>query len=296
MKTTREESKLADGVSEQRKSEQSSQMGGDWDARASRNPMHWTVLCDRPWTSPEFFESGRKEARALTEPVFARFSFDPAGKRMLEIGVGVGRLLPGWVGLFGEVWGVDVSEAMIREGTQSHNLPKVRWVQNNGYDLAGLPDDYFDFVFSYMVFQHLPEKWIAASYLAETLRVLKPGGVFQLQFKTGSRPAKERVSQLLPQPLRRPAVMAYNLLTLRPRRISRVLPPGAGTTWAGTTFSPEEIERECSRLGFAEVGTPADESHPPGTRFWALGRKPGVSVEPERLSPMQPSAEGGPRE
>jgi hypothetical protein len=43
------------------------------------------------------------------------------------------------------------------------------------------PDRHFDFVYSYAVFQHIPSGDVVFSYLRETIRVLKPGGVARLQ-------------------------------------------------------------------------------------------------------------------
>jgi len=150
-------------------------MKQDWDTRASHNAMYWTCLGDKPWTLPEFFEWGRTQVHDLTGPIFERMHLNPTGKRMLEIGCGTGRLIPGFIELFAEVWGVDVSAEMIKQANELHISPNVNLIQNNGYDLADIPDDHFDFVFSYLVFQHLPQKWLAFSYLAEIYRVLRPG-------------------------------------------------------------------------------------------------------------------------
>jgi len=40
---------------------------------------------------------------------------------------------------------------------------------------------FFDFVFSFITFQHIPAKWIVYSYISEIGRVLKPGGLFKFQ-------------------------------------------------------------------------------------------------------------------
>jgi SAM-dependent methyltransferase len=43
------------------------------------------------------------------------------------------------------------------------------------------PDRHFDFVYSYAVFQHIPSAEVVFSYMRETVRVLRPGGVARLQ-------------------------------------------------------------------------------------------------------------------
>ena len=43
------------------------------------------------------------------------------------------------------------------------------------------PDDKFDFVYSYAVFQHIPSREVVFRYLREARRVLKPGGILRCQ-------------------------------------------------------------------------------------------------------------------
>jgi hypothetical protein len=43
------------------------------------------------------------------------------------------------------------------------------------------PDDKFDFVYSYAVFQHIPSRDIVFGYLRDAFRVLKPGGIVRCQ-------------------------------------------------------------------------------------------------------------------
>ena len=44
------------------------------------------------------------------------------------------------------------------------------------------PDESFDFVYSYAVFQHIPSREVVFGYLPEARRVLKPGGILRCQF------------------------------------------------------------------------------------------------------------------
>ena len=53
---------------------------------------------------------------------------------------------------------------------------------SDGIDLALFASEYFDFVYSYAVFQHIPSRHVVLNYLQETRRVLKPGGIARLQF------------------------------------------------------------------------------------------------------------------
>ena len=259
------------------KAQQVSKMKLDWEMRAREDASHFIYTRLQPWTLSEFFEHGKQQAHTLTRHSFKELAFHPMGKRMLEIGCGIGRLFPGFVEMFAEVWGVDVSEEMINQGAKLEISPKVRFIQNNGYDLAAIPDNHFDFVFSYITFQHLPEKWMVFSYLAETYRVLRPGGAFQLHFRTKKIDLRDYALWHLPRRLRRPALVLCRLLLLYPVRhlpLQSGRIPGGHASWVGTGFSPTEIKGELVRLGFVKLKTLADDSHPEGTSFWTIGRKP----------------------
>jgi SAM-dependent methyltransferase len=54
----------------------------------------------------------------------------------------------------------------------------------NGVDLSAYPDASFDFVFSYIVFQHIPDVNVTLKYIREAGRVLRPGGSFYFQVNT----------------------------------------------------------------------------------------------------------------
>jgi hypothetical protein len=64
----------------------------------------------------------------------------------------------------------------------------------SGADLAIFANEYFDFVYSYIVFQHIPERAIVLNYLREAQRVLKPGGVLYCQL-AGTPPCAELVKE-----------------------------------------------------------------------------------------------------
>jgi SAM-dependent methyltransferase len=87
--------------------------------------------------------------------------------------------------VFGEVHATDVSGEMIaRARERLAHLPNVVLYETNGVDLQALPSDYFDLVFSFYVFQHVPTAAVIRTNLDEALRTLKPGGV--LRFQTSS--------------------------------------------------------------------------------------------------------------
>jgi len=277
--------KKSRGSEDKRKTEQVLQMKKDWDARAARDaiyftaPCHFTATYQQPCMAANYFRYGRMQAYILTHDSFRELAFEPTGKRILEIGCGIGRLLPGFSEIFNEVWGVDVSEEMISRGAKLQVSSNIRLMQNNGYDLAGIPGQYFDFVFSYNALQHVPQEWMVFNYLEEVYRVIRSGGAFQLHFRTNKKSFRSYAYWLLPYPLRKPAQILFRLMLLYPLRhlplhIRAPGISGGSASWVGTGFSPIQIEAELTRLGFIRVRTLSDKGYPEGTKFWAIGKKP----------------------
>jgi hypothetical protein len=64
----------------------------------------------------------------------------------------------------------------------------------SGADLAMFAADYFDFVYSYIVFQHIPDREVVLNYLREGQRVLKDGGVLCCQIR-GTAPLSSELSR-----------------------------------------------------------------------------------------------------
>ena len=157
------------------------EMREDWNRRAEKDFRYYTAYSR---TEQEFEESGRVHVDDFVTKDLELISGgkEPKKMRTLEIGCGAGRMT-GYLGeLFGEVHGVDISDEMIRKGKNSLKwMSNVHLYQNNGVDLSMFPDNYFDFAFSYIVFQHIPEKEVIISYIKEAYRVLKPNSLFKFQ-------------------------------------------------------------------------------------------------------------------
>ncbi len=105
-------------------------------------------------------------------------------ERALEIGCGLGRDTVHLAQHFEHVEGVDVSPTMVGHAQALDPPDNVTFSALSGRDLKPLADDTFTYAFSHLVFQHIAETDVIAGYLAEISRVLKPGGVAQLQFDT----------------------------------------------------------------------------------------------------------------
>lgn len=159
-------------------------MQRDWDDRARENARFYVNTERRDWTDEDFFRSGERTVaeEIRTDMINICQGKEPARMRVLEIGCGAGRVTRALAGLFGEVYGVDISGEMIgRAQAALVDRPNVRLFQNNGKDLSVLGDVSFDFAFSSIVFQHIPSRDIIENYVREVHRLLRPGALFKFQ-------------------------------------------------------------------------------------------------------------------
>jgi len=192
-------------------------MRRDWDRRAKENARHYVATLQEQWTDDEFFESGATWVRYHIESGLADICMGrPASEmRILEIGCGAGRMTLPLSKIFGEVNAVDISPEMIARAQEAlRDRKNVHLQVNSGADLSLFPDEHFDFVFSAIVFQHIPSAAIIENYIKESWRVLRPGSVFKFQVQ--GLPIDE--SDL--------------------------------NTWVGVGFSPEQMSDIAQRCGF----------------------------------------------
>jgi SAM-dependent methyltransferase len=158
-------------------------MRRDWDQRARKDAYFYIASWRKDWDESSFFESGEADYQKLVAPVLERVQFLPQGKTMLELGCGTGRMTRSFATKFSRVIGFDVSAEMLdRAKNLNRGIENISWVQGNGADLGNIPDGSVDFVFSYLVLQHLPAENLVHSYVREILRILAAGGICLFQF------------------------------------------------------------------------------------------------------------------
>ncbi len=235
------------------------QMRAEWNDRAREDAHYFVAFGRRDQDDDGFFETGAALAKELESELKRLPPAAPSTRRALEIGCGPGRLMRPLSRHFGEIHGIDVSDEMIARA--KHNLREIPHAYPraaSGSDLSAFSDGYFDFVYSYAVFQHIPSAEVVLSYLRETARVLKPGGVARLQINGLPRTAK-----------------AY-------------------TTWEGVRIQADEVRALASELGvrllsLTGVGT---------QYMWTTWQKPTEAQEPPDAVPeasgtTRPAASGG---
>ncbi|HXA41098.1 MAG TPA: class I SAM-dependent methyltransferase [Phenylobacterium sp.] len=179
----------------------------DWRELGETEP-YWAVLSHPDFRSerltPEgiesFYQSGPPYIATLAEALKAMTGAYPSG-RALDFGSGVGRLAEAMTAYAGEVTGVDISPGMLA-------LARARGSKVTYADR--IPDGPFDWINSFIVFQHIPPPR-GEAIIEELLSKLSPGGVVSLQIivwrdKNREWPAETGWRKLIAGQLRRKRV------------------------------------------------------------------------------------------
>jgi SAM-dependent methyltransferase len=160
------------------------QMRADWNRRA-REDVHFYVAFGRRSQDEQEFLASAAEVMSALESEFPRLPASSSDvRRALEIGCGPGRLMRSMSRHFDEIHGVDISDEMVRLAQdQLKDIPQAHAHLTPDSSLSMFADNSFDFVYSYIVFQHIPNRDVVLNYLREARRVLKPGGILRCQLR-----------------------------------------------------------------------------------------------------------------
>jgi SAM-dependent methyltransferase len=225
-------------------------MRQDWDERARKDAFYYIASWRKDWDEASFWRSGEEDYDRLVASTLQRHSFSPRGKSMLELGCGAGRMTRSFAKHFDRVIAFDVSAEMLSKARAlDDGSAGIEWIQGNGTDLGGVPASSVDFVFSYLVLQHLPEEGLVHSYVREILRVLSCGGVCLFQFNGSpeksmnwkGRVAWSLVDALWEVGLARASRSTAKLLGLDPEM--------AGKSWHGVCVSSEYVAQTVQENG-----------------------------------------------
>ena len=195
-------------------------MKKEWNERTKMNPL-FVIATDHSETEEDFWNSGIDECNDILGINTERYqkiieNKDTSSMNVLEIGCGIGRILIPMRKFFGNVTGIDISSEMVQLGQKYvSDIPNCNIVENNGTDLAEFSDNSFDFCYSFIVFQHIPEKQIVENYIKEVSRILKLGCLFRFQVR--------------------------GTISTKPSEI---------TTWDGVQFTSDEIHKIAKENNF----------------------------------------------
>ena len=200
----------------------------------------------------------------ILTPGVARRIADPGSLTALEIGYGGGRLLNAAASFFGRAIGIDVHDEAESVSALLADCGR-RNVELHRTDGRGvpLPDETIDFVYSFIVLQHLPSLDAFQRYVEETHRVLRPGGIAQLYFgKLAGRSPLRRVRET----------------------------PAAPVNDVSLELSPRFAQRLCRKTGFAVVDRGVSHKNVPDGYPDAVGGQAYVTLVKERRANTTGSA------
>jgi SAM-dependent methyltransferase len=161
-----------------------------WNKKGEQNPRFFMQTKTKSGLAVDEFElqkTGQEDYKKyVLEDKIIREHFDTFNdKSVLEIGCGIGRMTESLSKNFQHVYAIDISDVMIENAKKRlSQLPNVS-VQVNDGETIPYDNDKFNFIFSYLVLQHIPSKESIQEYLAHMHRTLKPGGLAKVQLRTG---------------------------------------------------------------------------------------------------------------
>ncbi|HEY7595480.1 MAG TPA: class I SAM-dependent methyltransferase [Actinophytocola sp.] len=217
----------------------------DWVRLGEEDPL-WAVYVATDkrggrWDPTQFLATGRADV-AASVTWLDELGAGPRWGRVLDFGCGAGRLSQALAEHADEVVGADVSPPMLDVARELDESGRCTFVLNESDDLGQFPASSFDLVYSELVLQHLPPS-VIDGYLAEFVRVLRPGGVALLQCTT--RPLwtfKGAVWRLAPGWLIRRAQQLFlgypapmRMTPYSPERLRKVVGAAGGSVVASRT-------------------------------------------------------------
>lgn len=119
----------------------------------------------------------------ILTPKVCEYLEKPEEKVALEIGYGGGRILNAACSYFKYVFGIDIHEEQDKVETflKSQGKSNFKLIKTSGRTID-VGSGTIDFIYSFIVRQHLPSFSTFESYMGECYRCLKAGGIAQLYF------------------------------------------------------------------------------------------------------------------
>jgi spore maturation protein CgeB len=157
-------------------------MRDDWDRRVQHDYRFW--ITNEISQEALLWQEGERDFTQMVDGMLIT-----SGQTALEIGCGVGRMLPAAARRFSSVIGVDVSPRAIAKAQElqrasSLTTNPIRLMASTGVDLCQIEPQSIDFIWSFAALPHMPTR-VFAAYLCEIRRVLSAKGRARLQVFVG---------------------------------------------------------------------------------------------------------------
>lgn len=252
-------------------------MQSDWDERAEEDALHFIETTYDTSNIDYFFKVGEQKAEKTIDLVLEDWERYPLKKgTALDIGCGVGRMTRALADRFDHVIGIDVSSEMIKRARSlNENYENIDFYVSNGEEYTNIEDNSIDFVYSYEVFQHFPNKKVIESNIREISRVMKPSGRTDIHFRPytnqgyidlfGYIPFPRIFIQKIPKSAKK---LYFYLLNGDENAGLKV-----STTWTGTSITPSEFWRYCDEADLEVHQFRPDPTHSLGDRFFCIAEK-----------------------
>ena len=145
----------------------------------------------------EFFNSGFNYIDHVLEKIKQHIDPTFTIKKALDFGCGVGRLVIPLANVAQEVTGVDVSDSMLNEAKKNceeRSIKNVVFVKSDD-DLSLLNGKKYDFIHSYIVFQHIPVRR-GERIFKNLIAHLERGGICVVHF-VYTRPTHRKIDSFV---------------------------------------------------------------------------------------------------
>lgn len=116
-----------------------------------------------------------------TEGHLKLLNIDTSVNSIAEIGCGIGRLLKELNKSIPKCVGFDASSSMIKEGKEYCKSTNIELIKVDGNGSLPYESNMFDYVFSFITFQHIPNTDTVLKYISEMYRLLKNSGTIKIQ-------------------------------------------------------------------------------------------------------------------
>jgi SAM-dependent methyltransferase len=157
----------------------------EWDDMGRMDAL-WAILSEPSkrygrWDVDEFLATGRDEIDGVLATA-RRWGLPGRMDRALDFGCGVGRLTRAMAAHFSTTVGVDISEVMVARARALHaDEPGCAFEVIPDQGLTSWPDRSFDFLYSRIVLQHIPDVRVTKARIRELLRLLATDGLLVFQ-------------------------------------------------------------------------------------------------------------------